>query len=171
MLSAVPTRRAVLRDLGACAVGVGALAALPGCTSGPRAPDPASPRREPDPDIAVVARALTASVELARRYAATAAALPELSGVLGPLAGEHAAHIDALGGAPTPVPTAPRPAPSSPAPPMGPTEALAALAAAERASAAARVADLLPASPAVARLVASIAACQATHAMILGSPG
>ena len=175
MPSAVPTRRSVVRalaGLGIGAVGTGALSPLAGCTKAPAAAP--SPQREPDPvravDLAVVARALAASQDLAARYAATIAASPDLAGLLVPLAAEHAAHVAALdttpasGTAAAPSSTAPGPAP------VAPGEAMAALAAAERASAAARVDDLLASSPAVARLLASIAACQAAHAAVLGMP-
>lgn len=174
MPSAAPTRRSVLRGL--AGLGIGVLAT--GCTKAPAADLP-SPRREADRDrdvdLVVVSRALAASQDLARRYAATVAAFPELTAALAPLEIEHAAHIAALDT--TPPPAAP-PAPSraasassgtaSPASsPVTPGEASAVLAAAERASAGARVADLLTCSPAVARLLASIAASQVTHAAVL----
>ena len=167
MPTAVPTRRAVLRGFGAA---VASLWTLPGCTSAPDEDDPPSSPRTPDPDLAVVARALAAGAQLAQRYAATVAAHPGLAGLLEPLAAEHAAHGDALDvsepGTPPASPLAESPAPS----PLVPTvaaEALAALAAAERASATARVADLLQSAPTVARLLASIAASQAAHAALL----
>ena len=191
MPSAVPTRRSVLRGL--AWLGIGVLAT--GCTKAPAADLP-SPRREADRDrdvdLVAVSRALAASSDLARRYAATVAAFPELTGVLAPLEIEHAAHIAALDT--TPPPAAPSALPSSASASSGtasassgtasassgtasaasspatPGEALAALAAAERASAGARVADLLTCSPAVARLLASIAASQVTHAVVLGAP-
>ena len=183
MPSAVPSRRSVLRGLSG--LGVGVLAT--GCTKAPAADLP-SPRRESDRvraiDLAVVGSALAVSQDLANRYAAAVAAFPELAGILAPLAAEHAAHVAALDTTPSsasaaastestaptsPVPTGPA-VPAVPAVPATPGDAIAALTAAERASAAARVADLLPSSPAVARLLASIAACQATHAAVLGAP-
>jgi hypothetical protein len=181
MPSAVPTRRSVLR--GIAGLGLGVLAT--GCTSAPAADSP-SPQGEPDRvraiDLAVVDSALAASQDLAKRYAATLTAFPELAGVLAPLEAEHAAHIAALDTTPASAPgaastesTAPTPpvptgsaVPSVPSVPAIQRDAVAALTAAERASAAARVADLLASSPAVARLLASIAACQATHAAVLG---
>ena len=181
MPSAVPTRRSVLRGLAGLGIGVGIGVLETGCTKAPAADLP-SPRREADRDrevdLVVVSRALAASQDLAKRYAATVAAFPELAGVLGPLEIEHAAHIAALDTTPTsaaPVASsgtgsAPASTSSAASAPAIPSEALAALAAAERASAGARVADLLTCSPAVARLLASIAASQATHAAVLGTP-
>ena len=80
-----------------------------------------------------------------------------------------ASESSGTGSAPSGTAPAPSGTDSESSAPAAPGEALAALAAAERASAAARVADLLTCSPAVARLLASIAACQATHAAVLGT--
>ena len=165
MPRAGPTRRTVLRGLGV--LGAGALGTLAACTSPQIAKDRRPSPRKPDPDLAVVARALAASQDLAQRYAATATAFPDLAGRLGPLAAEHAAHIAALR---VSTPTTPPGTTVAPVPTVA-IEALAALAAAERTSAAARVPDLLHSAPAVARLLASVAACQAVHAAVLGAAG
>jgi hypothetical protein len=187
MPSGAPARRSVLQWLvgvgtaigsgvGTGVMGAGALSTLTGCTTAPPA-DPSSPRDEPGHDrgvdLAVVSRARAASQHLAQRYADAVAALPDLAGALTPLAAEHAAHIRALDTtAASATATTQSPAPVSPRPvrPVSAGEAIAALAAAERASATARVADVLTCSPDVARLLASIAACQATHAAVLGTP-
>ena len=175
MPSAVPTRRSVVRvlaGLGIGSLGAGALSPLAGCTKTPSSAP--SPQREPDPvravDLAAVARALATSQDLTARYAAAIAAFPDLAGLLVPLEAEHAAHVAALDTTPASGTAAPPSSTASGPAPAVAGEALAALAAAERASAAARVADLLAASPAVARLLASIAACQAAHAAVLGMP-
>jgi hypothetical protein len=183
MPSGVPTRRSVLRWLagvgtgvGTGVMGAGAMSTLTGCTTAPAA-DPSSPRGEPDRDrgvdLAVVSRALAASQDLAQRYADAVTALPDLAGTLTPLAAEHAAHIRALDttlDSATANTESPAPVSSGPVRPVSAGETIAALAAAERASATARVADVLTSSPDVARLLASIAACQAVHAAVLGTP-
>lgn len=169
MTSAVPTRRAALRGVGAA---VASLYGLPGCTATPSEDDPPPGTIKPDPDVAVVGRALAASADLAQRYQATITAFPDFASMLAPPAVEHAAHIAALDvSGPNPSPGTQAPSgPSGPPVPPVPAEALDWLAAAERASAAARVADLLSASPSVARLLASIAASQAAHAALLAIP-
>jgi hypothetical protein len=213
MPSAGLSRRTVL---GLLSGGLGgAVLGLTGCTRGdgptPSASptptrSPVSPSTAPAPsssapsspspvDVAVVARVVAASRELADRYAAALAMFPDLAGRLSPLAAEHAEHLQALApdAATAPSPTtghttpAPSPTTGDTTPTPGPSdgtptpdaealaaaareEALAALAGTEAASAAARLPDVVEASPELARVVASVAACQAAHAALLRTP-
>jgi hypothetical protein len=68
---------------------------------------------------------------------------------------------------PTATATSSAPASATASPAPSPAQTVARLAAVEAASAAARLRDVLVASPALARLVASVAACHATHAAVL----
>lgn len=137
-----------------------------------------------NPAEAIRDRAVAASRHLVALYAATVAQHPQLRARLAPLAAEHQAHLEALTGEPAaqqlPLPTHEAqatltPAPGEPTPsttpqatvPRSPTAALAALAGAERAAADGRLRDLPAAPPELARLLASIAACQAVHAELL----
>ena len=141
----------------------------------------------------VLAPRLTADQRLARRvsaeitvladaYAATVATHPSTRGALGPLAAEHEAHVAALvellpapsvspsgsaTGAASPSGSASPSASPPPVVPGTPAEALTALAAAERAAAARRRGQAGHAGPELARLLASIAACEAVHAAMV----
>ena len=142
----MPTRRAVLTaDVGA---------AVARCRPGP---EPRAGR--PDPDAAVRARAAAAEHALLATYDAVLAAHPDLAPRLSAPRAEHAAHLAALRHGPAPGPTASE----------RPSGDLVAL---ERRAAADRLADCLTASdPALARLLASIGACEAVHAATLGVAG
>ncbi|QMU80580.1 DUF4439 domain-containing protein [Streptacidiphilus sp. PB12-B1b] len=150
---------------------------------GPRSGRRARTTAETDPDTAVRARELRSTEALAARYdAALASAGPALAATLRPLRAQLAAQLTAFG---SPAPAAPTPS-ATPTPRHTPTATptasatpattgsaapapdAAALAAAERATAEARGADLAAASPALARLIASAAACGAQHAVLLG---
>ena len=177
MLPAAPLRRRAL-------IGAGLLGLLTACgaaaagTSGSSDARPARPVPETDPDTAVRLRELRATQALAARYdAAIASADPATAARLRPLRAQLAAQLTAFGQpaataghppaaapthAPTPAPTVP------PTPAPGPATGTAALAAAELATARGRGADLLAASPALARLIASVAAAGAQHAVLLG---
>jgi len=185
MLPAAPLRRRAL-------IGAGLLGLLTACgaaaagTSGSSDARPARPVPETDPDTAVRLRELRATQALAARYdAAIASADPATAARLRPLRAQLAAQLTAFGQpaataghppaaapthAPTPAPThGPTNAPTvPPTHPPGPATGTAALAAAELATARGRGADLLAASPALARLIASVAAAGAQHAVLLG---
>jgi hypothetical protein len=160
--AAGPSRRSVLAGTG--------LLLIAACTGSPGV---VVPRLTADQRLArPVADEITA---LAAAYAATIAAHPTTRAALGPLAAEHEAHVAALV-ALLPAPTA-TPTTSSTTPPSGPTspsaspppvaaspaDALAALAAAERTAAARRRGQAGRAGAELARLLASIAACEAVH--------
>lgn len=158
----VPRRRALLGGAAALA----ALAAA-GCSTAPGhrgAGDSVRPTAAPDPDAAVRRRSLQVSEALLGRYDAALAAYPALAPELGPLRAELAAHARAFGGSGAAPAASPGPSTSG-----GRAAVLAALATAERETAQARTADLPAASPPLARLLASVAACNAVHAHLLGS--
>jgi len=163
------SRRAVLGALAASAAGL-----LAGCRAGPgpgpdAGPTPTRPSPPPDPQAADLA----AERRLLAAYDATVRRHPTLRPRLAPLRADHAAHVAALeailGLTPSPVPTGGT-APTVPAPavPGTPAGALAALRAAERGAAAARTAACLTAAADRAPVLASIAACEATHEVLLG---
>lgn len=181
-----PSRRAML--------GVAAAGVLTGCSSG--GTTAAAARSGPAPGAAERARAAADSLGLLRRYDAAAAAHPDLAVRLAPLRSEVARHASALGANPPaplppagstpsarPVPPAAsgsattRPpatdsAPSAPAAPVpavpaGSPATLAWLAAAERTLADRRTAALLTVPGDLARLLASIAAADAGHVVLL----
>lgn len=176
MNEAGPSRRAVL--------GGGGLLALAACTPGSRP----LPRPPEDPDRRLRSEVAAGVQALVDRYAATVSRHPSLQRSLGPLAAEHTAHLSALlgdratatatpsgsraarpstgSGAATPTRTA------SPVPPVPPTPAAArgALATAEGLAAGQRVSQAGRAqAPDLVRLVASIGACEAVHAALLGA--
>jgi hypothetical protein len=158
-----PSRRSVLAG--------GGLLLVAACTG-------SSPVRPPEltADQRLARRAADEIGVLATAYAATIAAHPVTGKTLGPLAAEHGAHVTALVAllpAPTATPTgspsgsptgSASPSVSAPPVPSSPAGALAALAAAERDAAARRRRQAGRAGPGLARLLASIAACEAVHA-------
>ncbi|HTT52874.1 MAG TPA: hypothetical protein VMH35_15880 [Streptosporangiaceae bacterium] len=155
-------RRSVLAAAGAAVPllaagckGVGGLGALP----------------RPQPDVAVLRGAISTEQLLIARYRSALAADPGLRGPLGPVLGQHLAHLAALrsrliGPAATPRPRPPSPPPPA-AGPAGLAGTLAGLAAAEQAAAGALVSRLAAASPSLAQLLASISASEASHAVLL----
>lgn len=162
-----------------------ALVASAGCSSPSVAdPDP-SDRLSIDPDVAIREAAAQAERGLLAAYTATATRHPDLAARLAASAAHHAEHLAALAGATatpeatstttsaalataTATPT-PRDTGAAAAIPDDPLAAIAALAVAEREAAANRLDDLEGASPALARLLASVGAAEAAHAALLGS--
>jgi hypothetical protein len=141
-------------------------------SAGADAPRP-SPTR--DPDIPVLRAAVDAEQRLLDEYAATVARHTDLRERLAPFVRRHEAHLAALRTAASPpaAPAAPagkaRTGDRADSAPASPSAALAALVDAERAAAADRDTDLRTARGGDhARLLASIAACEATHAGQLG---
>jgi hypothetical protein len=126
----------------------------------------------PLPDVAVLRAAMDGESLLIAQYTAVLAAQPGLAGLLDPLLGQHRAHLGRLRarlivppGAATPSPSA---RPHVQVPP-GPAAAQAFLQRAERGAARAMTGRLTAASPSLAQLLASIAAAEASHALLLGS--
>ncbi len=173
-----PRRRAVLA-WPAWAAAVLAAPALAGCADTVPPADLRAARRL----AAARGRAADDSAALLARYDATAAAHPALSARLAPLRAQVALHAQAFT-APGPGAGAPSPSGGSAPPggdrsatpsasagpvavPAGRDAALGALAAAEQRVAATRGAALRDAPPELARLLASVAACGAAHALLL----
>jgi hypothetical protein len=162
---ALPSRRGVL-------VG-GAALLLTGCTS---SGDPATPPG-PTLDERLAARAADEIRTLAATYTATIARHPATRSELSTLAAEHDLHIAALGpfAPPAASPRTGSPTPSATPPPALPVPssqaaARAALASAEHAAARRRRSQTRRAGAELARLLASVAACEAVHAALLGGP-
>ncbi len=169
-------RRAVLS--------AGLLGLLTACGSGTAGSADGRPARSgrtvpgPDPDLPVRTRAIAATTALAAAYDAALPVHPELGTRLRPLRAQLDTQLAAFRGSAGTVPRATTAAPTpSRTPASGPTTAPAVpadhaaallwLDAAERSTAAARTRDLAAASPALARQLASAAACSAQHSMLL----
>jgi hypothetical protein len=158
----LPSRREVLAG--------GALLAIGGClpTDGTSGAPAVSPEQRFRARVAGEVR------DLASRYDAVIARFPGTRAELSTLAAEHEAHAAALLG-PAPAGTASTSASASasatpsPSPTVAATveEARAALAAAERAASRRRARQARRAAPELARLLASIAACEAVHVSLL----
>lgn len=181
MWGAGPTRRAVL-------AGGGALLAA-GCLPGEERAGPTAR----DLEVRLRTRIAGEVAALADLYAAVLDRFPEARAELSTLAAEHAAHVAALLGPPaaaTPDPRSPS-TPAAPATPAGPATPAAPSAPAEPAppavpstmrlargllvQAETRAADRRArqagdARPGLARLLASISACNAAHAALLAEP-
>ena len=157
-----PRRRALL--------GAGLLGLLTACGTAPaghpRGGPKARPMAEIDPDTAVRQRELRATLALAAQYDAALAATPAPTASLGPLRAQLTAQFTALGQPPSASSDSPSAAPAAVS--KAPAPGRSALAAAERATVQGRAADLLAASPALARLIASIGASGAQRAVLLG---
>jgi len=160
-----PSRRSVIAGAGA------GLLALAGCVPGT---EPARP--EVDPEVSIRARIAQEVRSLSRRYAAVVAAFPDADDQLVSFAAEHDAHARALtgpsqGATPsTSSSAAPAPGPAEPAVPTELRAAIQSLVVAELAAAARRSRQARRASPSLARLLASIAGCDKTHASLLPGP-
>lgn len=127
----------------------------------------------PPPEVDLLRAAIDGETLLIAQYTAVLAAQPSLAGLLDPLLGQHRAHLDRLRarlivprGAATPSPSA---RPRVQVPPA-PGAAQAFLRRAERSAAAAQMGRLPAASPSLAQLLASVAAAEASHALLL-TPG
>lgn len=167
----LPSRRSVLAAAGAGLLG------LTGCL-----PDGGPPRPAVDPEVRTRARIAEEVRALSRRYAAVAAAFPgadpRLAEFLAKFKAEHDAHARALSGSASRAPSedaasSGKASPGAPQPavPVDPDAALLSLIAAEEAAARRRSRQAGRASPALARLLASIAGSEAAHAALLGSAG
>jgi hypothetical protein len=132
------------------------------------------PRQQPD--VTVVRDAIDAETLMISRYDAVLAAVPALAGSLDPLLQQHREHLARLRARLIEPATASRPErPSAVAAapagvPRTPAAARAYLRHAEQAAARTLLGKLTAAPPSLAQLLASIAASEATHALVLG-PG
>jgi len=128
---------------------------------------------EPGPDVAMLRGAIGTEQALIARYRSAMAGSPALAGTLSPLLAQHREHLARLtsmlieppGRSASPQAT-PSPA-STAAPGTGPAATLAALEAAESDAARSLAGRLALAPPALAQLMASIAASEASHALLL----
>jgi len=132
----------------------------------------------PQPAVTVVRDAIDGETLMISRYQAVLAAVPSLAGPLGPLLQQHREHLARLRARliePAPASRAGHsPAvaasPAAVQAPGTPAAARAYLREAEQAAAQALLGRLTAAPPSLAQLLASIAASEATHALLLG-PG
>ena len=163
------TRRSVLAAAASlpvvaagCSKGIGALGTPP----------------RPSPDVAVVRDAIDAETSMIARYNAVLTAVPALAGSLRPLLQQHHEHLARLRARliepnrASPPEHSPAVAASAAGPPVPgtPAAARAYLRHAEQAAAQALMGKLPGAPPSLAQLLASIAASEATHALLL-APG
>jgi len=178
----LPGRRQVLRTVAVAAAAAATTTVLAGCLPGDDEPEP------PDPELLLRARVADEVRALAGRYAATVERFPGARAELATLGAEHEEHARALlprhaaralasataGATATESrSTSPGPAPSpTPAVPSTLPAARAELAEAEGAASRRRLGQLrrMPGgSPELARLLASVAACEAAHAALLSA--
>jgi hypothetical protein len=124
----------------------------------------------PDRTSEAIAALWASEQALVARYRQVHARFPALRPVLGGVLADHTAHAAALRAVlPPSAPAAPSPSASVPTPPVPatPAAALAELAAAERAAEAAATDTCLLAGGDTAALLASIAACEGSHLVVL----
>jgi hypothetical protein len=168
--SPVPLPRRTLLRLAGGSAGAVVLASTAGVLAGCTGPD-STP--EPDRTSEAVAALLAGEAALATRYRQVQARHPALRPVLRGVLADHVAHAAALRAVlPQPVPTEPSPSALSPSAlsrtvPATPAAALADLARAERAAASAATDACLLAGGDTAVLLASVAACEASHVVVL----
>jgi hypothetical protein len=132
----------------------------------------------PLPDVAVVRDAIDGETLIISRYNAVLAAVPALAGSLRPVLHQHREHLAGLrarlidprtGSQPEHPPSAPA-SPAGAQVPRTPAAARAYLRHTEQAAAQTLLGKLTSAPPSLAQLLASIAASEASHALLLG-PG
>jgi hypothetical protein len=127
------------------------------------------------PDVAVLQHAITTEQALIVRYHAALAGSPGLAGTLRPLLAQHREHLARLTSmliVPATPRAVPRPSVSATAGTTAPRAAtIAALEAAETDAASSLLRRLALAPPALAQLLASIAASEASHALLLRTDG
>jgi hypothetical protein len=127
------------------------------------------------PDVAVLYHAIAIEQALIARYHAALAGPPGLASTLRPLLAQHREHLARLTSmliVPATPPATPRPSVSAAAGATAPRAAtLAALEAAETDAASSLLRRLALAPPALAQLLASIAASEASHALLLRTDG
>ena len=155
--------------------GVGVSGLSVACTSTDTATRPPTGQDPPPPDPQLTD--LADEQQLLDRYDATMAAHPDLTSRLTPLRAHHADHASALqrllgsaagGAVPSPAASDPVTLPSSgPSVPADATGALAALHEAEHAASGARARSCVSARADRAALLGSIAACEASHEVLL----
>lgn len=158
---------------------IGATAPLAACTVFEGAPDAAPTPSAPHPDDVLRDRVAAHEEQLLAWYGAVAAEHPELAQAFEPFRRHHERHLAALlATAPPPDPAATpgaataTPPPKAALPPVAadPAEAVGQLTEAEAAAAGTRLADCVDARDGgLARVLAGIAACEASHGRLLRS--
>lgn len=176
---AEPSRRLVLA---AAAAGSLAIAGCKGITA-------LGPVPKPGHDVVTLEHAIAAEELMVARYRSAVAALGATAGgaagaaaktarakaAVSAILTEHEAHLDQLRSRlvlPPRLATAtPKPSPTAPPLPTGRHAILAGLAAAETSASDRLIGWLAGVPPALAQLMASIAASEAAHVVLLGHPG
>lgn len=155
--------------LAASATTLPLFAALSACTG----PNPLAGPPPLSSEVRALLQAVTAEQNLIWIYKRTMASYSALAPDLGALVAEHQAHLIQLRARiiEPPGKTIPSAVTRKPAVPGTPATALAQLRSAEQAAATAQLRRLAGASPAIAQLYASIAACEATHVTALTALG
>ena len=177
----LPGRRQVVRTAVVAAAAATTSTVLAGCLPGDDDPEP------PDPELLLRARVAGEARALAARYAATVERFPAARTELATLGAEHEEHARALlprraaralaSATSTATATATGTASSAPSPsptstvPSTLRAARAELAEAERVASRRRLRELRGTgrSPELARLLASVGACEAAHAALLSA--
>jgi hypothetical protein len=170
------TRRSVLAASLAVLPAAGSLLATAACGTSAAA----KPAARPPSSVEILTAAIAAKKDMITLYKAVVAAYPSLATRLEPLLRDNEAHLAELQRrlihpAPASMPARATGRPSakpSPPVPAGRAAALAALRSAEASAAAAHAEQLQTVTPSLAQLLASISACEATHAAALpkGAP-
>jgi len=134
------------------------------------------------PDVGVLRDAIAGEKLMIARYRAAMSGSPGLAATLSPLLAQHEAHLARLrsrlieppgASAAATAPSArgtPNPGATAPAP-QTPARTIALLVAAENRAATSLVVHLAVVTPSLAQLLASIAASEATHALVLRTRG
>ncbi len=119
----------------------------------------------------MLSKAITAEMLMIARYRAAIAGSPGQAAFLGPLLAQHRAHLARLASRLLAPRATSHARPPSPAVAVPPASALSALRAAEEDAADALVGHLAEVTPSLAQLLASIAASEASHALLLRARG
>jgi hypothetical protein len=166
---AEPTRRAVIGGASASVLLGGMLAGCKGITALGQVPKPGA-------DVGTLDDAIVAEELMIATYRAALSALSgatAATSTASSLLGQHQQHLAALHSRlllpPRLATASPRPTPTPSALPAGVSGVLAGLAAAESSASARLMRQLLDVPPALAQLMASIAASEASHVVVLGN--
>lgn len=159
-----PTRRAVLLAAAATVGVVGGVAA--GAAYAGLRPEPSGGRPAPPPELVAAARAEADLIALIAAETSAHGSLASFSGITA----DHTAHLSALNAALAAYPGAPAARSTSPPPQASASDDVARsrLRVAEQRAAAAAAARARVLSGPPAAVLASISACEATHAALLG---
>jgi len=167
-VTAEPTRRVMFAAAAASSL------LLAGC----KGLEALGPPPKPAAAVGTLEHAIAAEELMVRTYQAALAALagePRASGIVADVLADHQAHLARLRSRlivpPGSATAKPIRSPAPPALPTGQRQVISALVTAENAAAARLMGQLLTVPPAVAQLMASIGASEASHAALLSRPG